>query len=404
MKKYKILILSNDTDGVGYYRLLNPHLYLDLNSSDIECEVRLLYDTNIPLMKEEFIKKFNLIVFNKSLPIRPEFVPDFISLLSKYNIKLIYDIDDYWILNSTHLNYKSWKKNNSSDIIENTLRLSDHIITTTDLFKDKLKEFNQNIHVVENGVNLKEMQWDSNKKQSDKTRFIWGGGISHLHDINLLKEEFKKFDKNFIKNSQLYLCGFDLRMRTKEGIKMDNPKRSQWGHFESVFTNNLKYIENYEYKKFLMEYKQDNVNYGRNEEFKDEFYQRRITKPILLYGTMYNEADVALAPLKGGNHQFNYYKSNLKVVEAGAHKMPIIASNYGPYTIDDIEGKNDGKQKGFLIDENKGNWYEKMKWYQENPEAVKEHGNNLYEHIKENYSMEVLSKKREEIYKKIIEE
>jgi glycosyltransferase involved in cell wall biosynthesis len=390
---------------VGSFRVLNPHLILNnLHSDEIECDIRLLSDPTIPLLDENFISRYNIIFFNKMIPLRQDLLSTFFGLLAKYNIKLIYDIDDYWILNNTHLNYRNWKKNNSDKVVENTLRMVDYVITTTPLFEKRIKEINPNVSVIENGVNLDEMQWVSNKEKSDKVRFIWGGGISHMPDLRLLAKDFKKFDKDFLEKAQLYLCGFDLRVRTKEGLKMDNPKRSQWTHFESIFNNNWLYVKNPEYKKFLMEYNQEIVNYGRNEKFKDEFYQRRITKPILLYGTMYNEADVALAPLKGNGHQFNYYKSQLKVVEAGAHKMPIIASNYGPYTVDDIEGSKDGKRKGFLIDENKSNWYEKMKWYVENPNAVKEHGNNLHEHIKNNYSMSILSKKRLELYKKIIKE
>jgi glycosyltransferase involved in cell wall biosynthesis len=250
---------------------------------------------------------------------------------------------------------------------------------------------------------LKEKQWKSDKTQSEKIRFIWGGGISHIPDLRLLKDDFKLFDKDFLSKTQMYMCGYDLRIRTKEGIKMDNPNRSQWTHFESIFTNSGKYITDNEYKKYLMEYKQDNVTYGVNDKFKDNWYQRRITKPILLYGTMYNEADIGLAPLKGEGHQFNMMKSQLKVIEAGAHHMPLIASNYGPYTIDDIEGKNDKKQKGWLINEpSKGQWYEKMKWYVDNPNAIKEHGENLYDYVKNNYSLEVLTKKRAEIYKEIL--
>ena len=118
---------------------------------------------------------------------------------------------------------------------------------------------------------------------------------------------------------------------------------------------------------------------------------------------MYNEADVCLAPLKN-NNMFNYYKSNLKVIEAGAHHCPILASNYGPYTVDDIEGVKDGKRKGFLIDEsNPKMWYEKMKYYADNPDAVREHGENLYEYVKENLCIKVIGEKRKQLYKKLIE-
>lgn len=183
-------------------------------------------------------------------------------------------------------------------------------------------------------------------------------------------------------------------------ITQDNPKRSLWTQFECIFTNDYKWVNNPEYQSYLFQY--DNTNFGRNEKFLSEFYNRRWTKSISEFGTMYYEADVCLAPLKS-NHEFNHKKSQLKVAEAGAHKCPIILSNYGPYTIDDIEGKFDGKPKGFLIDENKSNWYEKMKWFSQNPNAVVDYGENLYEYVKNNYSTDVVCKKRAEFYKSIVD-
>ena len=104
---------------------------------------------------------------------------------------------------------------------------------------------------------------------------------------------------------------------------------------------------------------------------------------------------------------FNQVKSQLKVVEAGAHHCPIICSNYGPYTIDDIEGKLDGKQKGFLVDESKdipNKWYEIMKYYVENPDKIKEHGENMFEYVRDNYEVNIVNKKGLELFKNLASE
>jgi len=395
----KVLVLSADNDGVGYYRILNPHL--TMNDPEIECEIRLLSDATIPLFDESFISQYNIIFYNKAIPFREKAMADrFYGLVKKYNIKLIYDIDDYWILNNTHINYKQWKESKSQERVEAVMKNADAITTTTSLYADLLKKVNPDVHVLENAVNFDEQQWSSKKTESDKVRFIWGGGISHMPDLRLLKDEFKKFDKNFREKTQMYMCGFDLRVRMAGGkIGIDDGRRSAWGHFESIFTNNYKYV-NGGYSSFLMKFR-DNGKFGVEPEFVDEFYQRRWTKAILEYGTMYNEADVSLSPLKD-NHMFNYAKSQLKLIEAGAHHMPLIASNYGPYTIDDIDGKKTGLQKGFLINESKPNWYEKMRWYADNPNAVKEHGENMYQYVKENYEINVINKKRAKLYKEIV--
>jgi len=397
----RILVLSTDTDGVGYYRCLNPHLCI--NEPDIVIDIRLFMDGTLNLLDENFLRSYNIIFLNKVIPFnKPELTPMFFQLCKKNGVKVVYDIDDYWVLHSSHLNYDSWKKSGGDKNIVEMLRNSDVVTTTTQLFADRIKQENPNVVVLENAVNLDEQQWSFNRKPSSKIRFLWGGGISHIADLRLLKRSCEMFskDKEFLKGAQLYMCGFDLRMRTPMGtVPISDPRSNQWTFFEDMFTYNGRYLTNNEQRKFMMSY--DDKNYGYREEFKDDFYQRRWTRPILNYGHMYNEADVCLSPLRD-NNMFNIYKSNLKVIEAGAHKCPIIASNYGPYTLDDIEGKKDGKQKGFLIDEDDSTeWHDKMLFYFENPSIMLEHGENLYEYVKNNLSMDIVGKKRCDLYRKI---
>ena len=403
MNKFKVLVLDADTDGVGYARLLSP--YSCFNDPDIQVDIRLFMDSTLPLFDENFLSQYKIIVFNKPIPFpEPRAKDVFDAIIKKHKIKKVYDVDDYWILSEAHPNYKLWKQNNSQYIVEQQLSDSDAITTTTEFLADKIREFNTNILIAPNSVNLKEQQWCSNKKPSDKIRFLWGGGITHLVDLRLLKTSFEKLDKSFLQKAQMVMCGFDLRMATPNGIVKDNINRSPWTFFESIFTNNLRYILNGKYNAWLRQGDdKGRDNYGVNEEFKDEFYQRRWTKPILLFGTMYNEADVVLAPLKNHN-SFNMVKSQLKVIEAGAHHCPIICSNYGPYTIDDIEGKIDGKQKGFLVDEDIDSslrWKEIMQYYVENPDKVKEHGENLFEYVRDNYEIGITNQKRSELFKKL---
>jgi hypothetical protein len=311
----------------------------------------------------------------------------------------VFDIDDHWTLDPTHINYKNWKANNSQEVTLNHIRSAHYITTTTPIFADEIKKVTgkDNVMVLENAANHKEVQWTPNKIESDKTRFIWGGGITHHPDLSLMTESFRTFNKNFLDKTQMYMCGFDLRMKAQDGtVRMDNPQRSMWSKFESIFTNRFRWVKNSDYSQWLRSYTDiERDIYGYNEDFKDEFYQRRWTKPIFLYGTMYNEADVALAPLK--SMSFNAVKSQLKVIEAGIHKMPVIASNFGPYTLDVIDGKN-----GFLIDESdRKGWYDKMKFFADNPNAVTEMGEALNEVILEKYTLEKVNKKRAEFLKQI---
>lgn len=404
MSKIKMLTLSSDNDGVGYYRILNPHV--TMNDPDIDVEIRLMSDGTLPLLNQEYMSQYDIIFYNKSIPFtKTEYRKKFEDIIKNNNIKIIYDIDDYWVLTNSHPNYKQWKDSKSQAVIEEQIRNADMVTTTTEFLADKIREFNDNVVILPNAVNLKEQQWSSEKKPTTKTRFLWGGGITHLVDLRLLKPSIEKLHKgDFLDKAQLYLCGYDLRMNTPQGVKIDDPKRSTWTMFESIFTNNMRWVKNSEYSKWLRTYTDNGkMNFGYNENFKDEFYQRRWTKSILHYGTMYREADVVLAPLKD-NTLFNSVKSQLKVIEAGAYSCPIICSDYGPYTIDDIEGKNDGLQKGILVKESDPmGWYNAMEFYLNNPNKIKEHGENLRNYVSSKYEISVVNQKRSEIYKKLIE-
>ena len=393
--KIKILAISLDNDGVGYYRINSP--YLALNDPDIE--VKLFTNNDFTFrFNEENLKDFNIIVYHKGIPFREQSeVENFANIVNKYQIKVIFDIDDHWILDSSHINYSQWKKGNSKESTINQIIHSHFITTTTPLFADDIAKLNPNVIVFENAVNHKEFQWIPRKTESDRVRFIWGGGITHKPDLMLMKDSFKLLSKDFIEKTQMYMCGFDLRIRTPQGTFVDESGSNMWSHFEAILTNNGINIKNNEYRDWL-KLCDDNgrLNYGYNEKYKDEWYQRRWTKPIFTYGTMYNEADVALAPLKSGM-LFNKVKSQLKIIEAGAHMCPVIASNYGPYTLDIEDGKH-----GFLINENdKRGWYEKMKWFVDNPSAIKEMGQALNELVLEKYTLEKINKNRAEFFKAI---
>lgn len=396
MSKINVLVISNDQDGVGLYRMNAP--YLSINEPDIN--IRFLTNSDWSFrFNEETLKEYQVIIYHKDIPFRvQEDIDNFSTIIKKYNIKLIFDIDDHWMLHPSHINYAQWKKSNSMGKIIDIIKNADYITTTTPFFADEIREINKNVLVVENAINHKEFQWIPKKTESSKTRFIWGGGITHKPDLMLMQDDFKKFTNDFISKTQVIMCGFDLRMRTDNGVYMDDPRRNTWTQFESIFTNNWRWIKNHEYSAWLNTYTDNGrMNYGYNENFKDEFYQRRWTKPIFNYGTMYNDADIALSPLKS-NVKFNQVKSQLKIIEAGIHKCPVIASNYGPYTIDVIDGKN-----GFLIDENdSGKWYEKMKFFVENPNAVIDMGSSLNELVLEKYTLEKINKKRIDLIKTIV--
>ena len=399
----KILVLNSDTDGVGYFRILNPHLCLQNTTDELDIDIRLMSDGTLPLHDMNFLSQYQIIMFNKMIQFKqPQLESQFFQMCKQLNIKLVYDIDDNWKLDHTHINYKNWMKSKSGEKIESVLKRVDVVTTTTPIFAEEIRKLNPNVVVIENGLNIDEYQWHHKPlpNPGNRLRFIWGGGISHEVDLKLIKDDFKMFDKNFIEKAQMIMCGYDLRIKMQDGgLSKDKKSRSAWGKFESIFSNQGKYINSLEYREFLRD--SDNFDnddtFGYREEHLDNFYQRRHTKPIGTYGTMYNEADVALAPLKD-NHGFNKMKSQLKLIESGAHKLPIIMSKTGPYMIEDIEKLG----LGLYVEEGKDHWNEKMQWFLDNPNAVKEMGQANHEYFLKTFEMKIVNQKRLNLYKNIV--
>jgi hypothetical protein len=45
-----------------------------------------------------------------------------------------------------------------------------------------------------------------------------------------------------------------------------------------------------------------------------------------------------------------------------------------------------------------------MIYYYEHPDIMRQHGENLFNYVKDNLSMDVIGKKRAEVYKKVVNE
>jgi glycosyltransferase involved in cell wall biosynthesis len=106
--------------------------------------------------------------------------------------------------------------------------------------------------------------------------------------------------------------------------------------------------------------------------------------------------------------EFNSNKSQLKIIESGFLKKPVIASKTNPYLLDLISAVDSGtfNQKGnaLLVDTNRNHkeWAKHMKRFIESPNMVEDLGNRLYETVKEKYSLKKVCKDRVQFIKSII--
>jgi glycosyltransferase involved in cell wall biosynthesis len=401
-KKIKILVVPSDRTGVSYFRSTNPHIALENNYPD-EFHIDVDYEPN--LNDDEFLKQYDIIHYHRTLG-NYEQMEMLNKKLKDLGIISFMDLDDYWELGTHHPAYQLVKANELDKKILNNIKTAENVITTTDIFATEIAKHNKNVFVLANAIDPTEKQFKPNLEPSDRLRIGWLGGSSHLKDLEILNGVVNrlKADK-LLDKVQFVLCGFDTRgthtvideVTKQQTTRNITPKESVWFKYEQIFTDNYTSISP-EYKEYLMKFTQEEY-----PDLANEPYRRVWTKPISTYASNYNLFDVSLAPIE--EHIFNKVKSQLKVIEAGFHHKAIIAQNFGPYKIDltnaiQYGGGFDTNANGILIDsvKNHKDWYASIKKLIQNPELVKALQDNLYNSVKDTYSMDKVTEERRKIY------
>jgi glycosyltransferase involved in cell wall biosynthesis len=403
MSKIKVLVVPSDRTGVGKFRSVDPHIFLQNLYGD-DFHVDIMYD--VPYEDVNFWTQYQIVVCHRSIG------PDFdkanrlIQMLNSLGVITIVDIDDYWMPGKEHPIHDIIKFNKINEKIVANLKVAKYVTTTTSLFADEIKKLNKNVVVFPNAINPNESQFKEPTPESDRLRIGWLGGSSHLHDIQLLDQGLSKVTS--LKDKVQYvLCGFDTRgtvteinSQTGEHTKRNIlPAETVWAAYEKIFTQNYSIVSD-DYKKNLLNYSQE----AFPSEL-DEAYVRVWTKPVTSYAKNYSKFDVSLSPIK--NHMFNRMKSQLKVIEAGFYKKALIASNLGPYTIDLKHCLKNGEfvdGNALLVDENRNHsdWAKYIEKLVKNPNLAKDMGERLYETVKDKYDLNVVTKARAEFYKSIL--
>jgi glycosyltransferase involved in cell wall biosynthesis len=403
MSKINVLVVPSDRTGVGKFRSIDPHIFLQ-NLYPEDFHIDIVYDVVYDDL--EFFKKYQIVSFHRSIGPDFERANQLILKLNELGIATVGDIDDYWMPGKEHPIHDVIRFNKINEKITANLKVAKYVSTTTSLFADEIMKMNKNVVVFPNAINPKESQFREPTPESDRLRIGWLGGSSHLHDLQLLDQSFSKLS-SISDKLQYVLCGFDTRgtvteinSQTGEHVKRNiTPEETVWASYEKIFTQNYTTISE-DYKKFLEKYVQDSY---LNEN--SEAYVRVWTRPVQSYAKNYSKFDVSLAPIK--NHMFNRMKSQLKVIEAGFYKKAIIASNVGPYTLDlkhCLDHGNFVDGNALLVDENRNHsdWAKFVDKLVKNPNMVKDMGERLYETVKDTYDLNVVTKARAEFYKSIV--
>jgi glycosyltransferase involved in cell wall biosynthesis len=418
MNKIKVLVCPSDRTGVGYFRSTKPHIVLEeLYPNEFHVDIE--YEPQI--QNDEWLKKYDLIHFHRTIGNYDLMADEYdeegklvregtMSRLKRLGIPTIMDLDDYWAPGPHHPAYLLIKESGVDKKILANIKLADYVTTTTEVFATEIRKYNPNIFILPNAIDPREKQYTPKPQESERLRIGWLGGSSHLQDLEILRGVVSKLkNDNLIDKVQFVLCGFDLRgfittIDERTGQKTQRkiePMESVWYKYEQIFTDNYSIVS--------PEYKEHLLNFTKEEypNIDNEPYRRVWTKPISTYATNYNLFDVSLAPLS--EHIFNKVKSQLKVIEAGFHKKALIAQDFGPYQIDMVNAYERGgtinpEGNGLLIPSTKNHklWYQHIKRLILNPELVEQLSTNLFNDVKDIYSIQAITEKRREIYKSLV--
>lgn len=330
-----IVPLLKKGDVCSFFRLLLPFQYLGLMKPEFEEETL-----------ETLFPKASIVIFNRYWG---NDIIDLLKAKKRYGFSIVADIDDFWELYPNHVAYKGWQEWDMAQRTKESLMNADYVITTTSRLADVVRPLNKNIEVIPNALPFDYGQFSTKEYVADRIRFILAGGKTHLHDIKQIENCLKKLGRKNRGQYETVLAGYD-----------DTDKDGVWSKIEAAVVKG-NYIE----------------------------FHRRINRlPLESYMDAYNQGDVVLAPLE--SNYFNQFKSNLKILEAGCKNMPIITSNYPPYS----DESTDLVMKASSTNE----WYDHMTYVIKNPTFVKERGIALGQYVRQHYDLRKVNELRTQLF------
>jgi glycosyltransferase involved in cell wall biosynthesis len=270
--KPKVAFLPGGIDACALYRMFFAHLRTE-NS---------IFVFQVHSLEVDLLKDQNIVIVQR-LSSQQNY--EAIQLFKKMNLKIIYDLDDdLWsvpIFNPAYKIMKQWLPG-----FEICAKMADVITVSTEhlrvMVRNALGKHCPRVEVIENAVDFdwfRPVSEKYRKKRDGKVVLGWAGTDTHSGDV----------EKVFSLIPQL------LR---------DYPELE----FEVVGEKLPKELE----------------------EFGDRARQRYFV-PIAEFAANWAswQWDIALAPV--ASNTFNLSKSNIKMIEAAAMKIPCVASCYGEY-------------------------------------------------------------------------
>lgn len=327
-RKLNIIGLTAKNSGCGFHRVSLPLGFME----NVQAHV-----TN--LITEDKVAGWDLLLYNRvSL-----YDSDWQEAKRLLDVKVILDLDDYWKLPPSHINYHDYER--MAARIENNIRNADLVTVTNETLASKVRPINDNVLICPNAIPFGRMQYYEDRRSSDLIRVFWCGGVTHERDLAMLRGPISRLQA-YRDKIQMVLGGY---------TDTDGHSAEIWRRMFSSFTDG-----------------------GRLPYMKIHG-----TDPYR-YMQMYENADICVIPLEAS--EWHSCKSNLKILEAASKRVPVIVSNVEPY--------NQDPEAPVLWVNKQSDWFKHLSYLINNPSAREQMGNQLYEWAKEKYSIESVNRTR----------
>jgi len=217
-----------------------------------------------------------------------------------------------------------WKEGNNLDIARNRRMLEeikdnissvDMVTTTTEVLADVFREFNPNVRVLPNCVDLR--FWKKLpiiRENKDEIRMFWAGGQSHWEDFVLIREPLQELMSKY-KNLKLVIMGW-----VPPGLKEE---------------------------------------FGDRIEFHD--WVETISYPWAMRSM---DVDFGIIPLRVT--KFNSCKSPIKWIEMSSLEIPSVCSFLSPYQ--EMAGLSEKDNGVFIEDNDPTAWINGISFLIDNPD------------------------------------
>jgi hypothetical protein len=285
---FRYSAIVRQDSGVGFYRLVQPLRFLKRQGL---AEVRMTpFSGRLTIGEQKdatmpYPDKLFMYITEKADVIWSNFTVNYDEMLKMLNLrhhwgaKLIIDIDD----NMYAVARDNPGKKNADRLIENielSLSIADGLTVSVPTLKDTYAHLNPNIFVNPNGIDFDLLKPKNYRK--GKLRIGWEGAYGHRADLELIYPAIRELKKNY--DFTFVIFG----MTPKDGMKPPP--------FE---------VEYHGWEYFGDEVEQMNVY---------PYYDKLVSLNL----------DIAVAPLI--DSAYNRCKSNLRILENSALKIPIVAS------------------------------------------------------------------------------